>query len=199
MHTKNLGRLIPYLKQEAFKLSIFLVSIYGFTFVILQPPSQAPVPPSPVAIPTISVSLQSGSIRIPGLDLTAPLMLVESTIANDFIEPLQKGVALFPSALPGHDGTAIILGHSAPLGWPHINYDWVFSDLQKLKQGDKIMVTFENTEHTYTVDETAILQRGQEIPATYLAKNTSRILLISCWPPGIDNKRIGVVATIDKI
>ena len=204
MNTDRFSHAVSYIREEILKLSLFLVLLYGFVFGILQPPNQNPIPASSIVIPAegadegsiVSASLQPNLIHIPILDVSAPLSLVESTATEDFIQPLQKGTALFPSALPGQDGTAIILGHSAPLGWPRINYDWVFSDLQKLSQGDKIMVTFKNTDYTYSVQETTILQRGQEIPAKYLSEDASHLFLISCWPPGIDNKRIGVYAEL---
>ncbi len=197
MNTEKMRRAFAYLKEEALKLSLFLVLLYGLVFAILRDPSQGQTVPPSVAYKEaalVSPASEEGRVEIPSLGIAVPLLIVNSKDPQDFTEPLKKGVALFPSALPGQQGTAVILGHSAPFGWPRINYDWAFSDIKKLKQGDKIVITFWNTEYVYSVKETIFLQKGQEIPMEYLSADDNRILLVSCWPPGIDNKRIGVLA-----
>lgn len=202
MNTEKMKRAFSYLKEEALKLSLFLVLLYFLVFAILRDPSQGQAVPSPIAHKEATLASpisEEGVVEIPSLGITVPLLVVNSEDPQDFVEPLKKGVTLFPSAMPGQKGTAVILGHSAPPGWPRINYDWAFSDIQKLKQGDKVAITFENKEYVYSVTETIFLQKGQEIPAEYLSADDGHIILVSCWPPGIDNKRIGVYATIDKI
>jgi LPXTG-site transpeptidase (sortase) family protein len=85
------------------------------------------------------------------------------------------------------------LGHSAPAGWPKIKYDWVFSRLNELSDGDEIFVYFENKKYTYQFSKKIFLEKGEELPS--LLTNSENILvLISCWPPGKDLRRIAVVA-----
>lgn len=201
MDKARIRHAISYMREEILKISLFLVLLYGFVFGILRQPSEV-IYPAPVASPSeeiavVSAQSEGNSVSIPSLGISAPLLIVDSKNTKDFRKPLKKGTALFPSSLPGQKGTAIILGHSAPLGWPKTNYDWVFSNLRDMNPGEKIRITFNTIEHSYTVAETVILQRGQEIPAQYLSEKTSSVILISCWPPGIDNKRIGVYAIID--
>ncbi|MDP2637277.1 MAG: sortase [bacterium] len=133
-------------------------------------------------------------IEIPSLGVAAPLLSVDSTDPKDFKEPLTKGVTLYPSANPGSQGSAIILGHSAPSWWPSINYDWVFSEINTLEQGDEIIIDFQGKRHVFKTQGVIFLDKGEEIPSWALASKTPTILLVSCWPPGINNKRIVVQA-----
>jgi len=134
-------------------------------------------------------------IEIPNIEVSAPIVLAknEKEVANQ----LKKGVVLFPgSAFPGEKGATIILGHSAPPHWPKIMYDWVFTKLQNLKEGDEIFVYFNGKKYKYKVKEKVILKKGQEIPWEDDSENS--LVLISCWPPGKDIKRMGVKANLDK-
>lgn len=139
---------------------------------------------------------KSNSIVISKIKIEAPLILIESTEPEDFIEPLKKGVVHYPSPLPGEPGETIILGHSAPLGWLKINYYWVFSELNKLESGDEIHVYFNNRQYRYLVEGKIFLQAGQETPSFVSDNSQSKLLLISCWPPGIDYKRIVVYSKL---
>jgi LPXTG-site transpeptidase (sortase) family protein len=134
-------------------------------------------------------------IEIPNIEVSAPIVLAknEKEVANQ----LKKGVVLFPgSAFPGEKGATIILGHSAPPHWPKIMYDWVFTKLQYLQEGDEIFVYFNGKKYKYKVKEKIILKKGQEIPWKDDSENS--LVLISCWPPGKDIKRMAVKAPLDK-
>lgn len=135
-------------------------------------------------------------VLIPKIGVEAPLLIVDSIKPEDFRAPMKKGVAYYPSALPGEKGETVVLGHSAPRGWPKINYDWVFSELEKLEPGDEIFVSFENRSYRYIVGEKIFLQKGQDLPALSFDNSQSKLVLISCWPPGIDNKRIVVYSEL---
>jgi len=138
------------------------------------------------------IEIEKNFIEIPRLGISAPLILVEKE--NEVQKALDRGVVLFPnSALPGKEGQTIILGHSAPLGWPKIKYDWIFSDLGQLSKGDEIFVYFDNKKFTYLVKNKIFLDKGEELPQD-LTSSKNMIVLISCWPPGKDFKRIAVLA-----
>jgi LPXTG-site transpeptidase (sortase) family protein len=141
------------------------------------------------------VQIIEDSLFIPSLGVKAPLVEVASFEPKDFREPLKRGVALYPSSLPGKKGRTIILGHSAPPSFPKINYDWVFSDLAKLKEGDEILINFNQKQYRYLVKGKKILKKGE--PLTDFSDNSfSELVLISCWPPGIDYKRLAVFADL---
>ncbi len=134
-------------------------------------------------------------IEIPKIEVEAPLVLAKSE--KEISSQLKKGVVLFPgSALPGQKGATIILGHSAPPNWPKIMYEWVFTKLGLLQEGDEIFVYFGGKKYKYKVKEKVILKKGQELPWKDNSENF--LVLVSCWPPGKDIKRMAVKAYLDK-
>jgi len=143
-------------------------------------------------------SAKENSILINKIKIEAPIVFTEQGNL-DFKEILDNGVAHYPqSAMPGEKGTSILLGHSAPVGWPKIKYDWVFSDLNNLIIGDEVKVFFENCEYTYSVSEKYFLDKGEELPESLTTTNDSILTLISCWPPGRDLRRIAIVCLLNK-
>ena len=107
---------------------------------------------------------------------------------------LNRGAVYFPnSVLPGDMGQTIILGHSAPPGWPKIKHDWIFTRLSELVEGDEIFVYFNHRKYTYHVSGKIFLDRGEELPES-LTNSENMLILISCWPPGKDLRRIAVEA-----
>jgi len=143
-----------------------------------------------------SSAANEARITIPKIGVEAGIIFVESTDPKDFLQPLKNGVAHYPSALPGQKGASIILGHSAPPGWLGNFYDGVFSNLKELEQGDRILVSFNGESYVYKITGKVFLNRGQDIPAEAMGVNRSTLLLLSCWPPGINNKRIMIQAEI---
>lgn len=142
----------------------------------------------------LSYSEKENIIEIPKIEISAPLVFTK----EDLHGALDTGVVHFPSSvLPGETGQTIILGHSAPPGWPKIKYDWIFSRLNELQEGDSIFIYFNHQEYNYSVIKKIFLDRGEEINNT-LTSFDSVLVLISCWPPGKDYKRIAVEATLNK-
>jgi len=140
-------------------------------------------------------SEKENSLEIPKVEVSAPLIFVE--YIDEVHKTLDKGVVHFPdSVLPGEKGQTIILGHSAPPNWPDINYDNVFSRLNELEGEDEIFVYFNHQKYNYSVIKKIFLERGEEIPENTLTNSDNMLILISCWPPGKDIKRIAVEAKL---
>jgi len=139
---------------------------------------------------------KTGSVDIPKIGITAPLVFVDSFEKEELEKALDFGVLHFPdSVFPGQPGQTVLLGHSAPPGWPEIKYDWVFSDLNDLVEGDRIHVSFNNKKYEYVVTDKVFLERGEEVSES-LTNKDNMLILISCWPPGKNIKRIAVEAAI---
>jgi LPXTG-site transpeptidase (sortase) family protein len=139
-------------------------------------------------------SEKENSLEIPKIGIEAPLIVDKNLDDNGVSKALDRGVVYYPgSVLPGEKGQTIILGHSAPPGWPKIKYDWVFTRLNELTEGDEIFVYFDNKKYTYSLKDKIFLERGGEIPKG-LTNSENVLVLISCWPPGKDIRRIAVVA-----
>jgi len=141
---------------------------------------------------------ESYLIEIPKIGIEAPIVFSEESNEAAFEEALKNGVLYYPeSVLPSENGATIILGHSAPPNWPHINYDWVFNDLNKLETGDQVIVYFNHQKFVYSVSEKGVIERGADLPASWTSIEKSSLVLLSCWPPGKDYKRYGVLANLD--
>jgi len=139
------------------------------------------------------------SIEISKIGIEAPLVFSQSDSESDMEAALKKGVVHYPkSPLPGEKGTATILGHSAPLGWPKINFDWVFNDLNNLEVGDEIVVNYNHAKYIFKVSQKTILERGVDLPLDWLSEDKEKLVLLSCWPPGKNLKRVAILATLDK-
>ncbi len=139
-------------------------------------------------------SEKENSIEIPKIGVLAPLIFDKGLDDKGVYKAMDRGAVLYPkSALPGEPGQTIILGHSAPPNWPKVKYDWIFSQLNDLEVGDKIFVYFEKKKYSYLVKNKIFLERGEELPQD-LTNFDNMLILISCWPPGKDIKRIAVVA-----
>jgi len=143
---------------------------------------------------------KEGWLEIPKIQLKVPIVFPEKTAPfSELQKALDEGVLHFPqSALPGQKGQTIILGHSAPLGWPKIKYQWVFSRLNELNPGDKFFIYFNDKKYSYKVKEKLFLIKGQNIPQD-LTKLSNIVMLITCWPPGKDYKRLLIIGELENI
>lgn len=142
-------------------------------------------------------SEKSNSIEIPKINITAPVIIGQSTDPALLVKDLDNGTVLYPgSVLPSQKGQTIILGHSAPPGWPKIKYDWVFSNINDLNFGEEITLHFNNKKYTYKVMKKDIVKPGEEIPLSGLEGDNNILVLVSCWPPGKNYLRIAVQAQL---
>lgn len=153
--------------------------------------------PSLVTAATFPYSQKANSLEVPAISLVTPLVIGSSTSIPSLERELDRGVVFYPgSVLPGEKGHMVILGHSAPPNWPKIKHDWVFTDLEDLRVGDQIFLHFNNTQYTYRVTSTKVIQKGEEITTNGLEESNNVLTLVSCWPPGKDYKRITVQAEL---
>ena len=134
-------------------------------------------------------------LTIPGINITAPIITAKTGDAEVISGLLDSGVVLYPGSAPfGENGQTVILGHSAPAGWPKIKYEWVFSKINELEKGDMVVVTYDNITRYYKVAGSQIVNPKDGVPAPTGEGNS--LMLISCWPPGKDTKRIAVEAEL---
>ena len=182
-------------------------AIFGIASDFFQSDSQIIVSPQPVEnqvenqinLEKFEYSDKEDSIEIPKIEVSAPLTFVNTLLKTEIYKALNKGVVhYYTSVLPGEIGQTIIIGHSAPLGWPKIRYNWVFSKLSELNEGDEIIIYFNHRKISYSVIRKTFLERGGEIPKNLLTDSENVLVLISCWPPGKDIKRIVVEAALKQ-
>lgn len=142
---------------------------------------------------------KTSDLEIPKISISVPVIFSESTDKASLTKDLDKGAVYYPgSVMPGQNGEIVIIGHSAPSGWPKIKYDWIFSDLDNLGAGDIILLDINNKQYTYIVKQKTIIKKGEEVNNNNVALNTNTLILISCWPPGKDFQRIAVLSELMK-
>lgn len=141
---------------------------------------------------------KQNTLEIPKINITAPIVFSQSTDKESLMKDLDNGVIYYPgSVYPGKSGQIIILGHSAPAGWPKTKYEWVFSNLNDLAEGDNILIDLNNKQYTYIVRKKTIIAKGADVPNYQSPSSNSVLTLISCWPPGKDYQRIAVQAELE--
>lgn len=146
---------------------------------------------------TTTYTAKQDTLEISKINISVPIIFSTSTKEAELMKDLNLGAVFYPgSVYPGQVGQIVILGHSAPPGWPHIKHDWLFTDLDKLAPGDKILIDVNNIQYTYIVKQTTIIKRGADVPANSSAVSNNVLTLISCWPPGKDYQRITVQAEL---
>ncbi len=136
-------------------------------------------------------------LEIPKINISVPIIFSKDTDNKSLVKDLDSGVVYYPgSVFPGQIGQIVILGHSAPPGWPKIKHDWVFTNLDDLSEGDSIFIDLDNKQYTYIVRQKSIIAKGADTPASSLSVEKNVLTLISCWPPGKNYQRIAVEAVL---
>ena len=133
--------------------------------------------PAPTASPQQAIRMQIPAI---GVD--------ESVVQGDGWEQLKKGIGQhIGSADPGQTGNLVVSAHNDIFGE-------IFRDLDKLKNGDQIVVYTAARAYTYVVTSNEIVDptRVDVMDAT----SNPALTLISCYPYRVDNKRIVINATL---
>lgn len=153
--------------------------------------------PTVVKTAKINYTDKQNTLEVPKISISVPIIFADSTSKDSLTKNLDLGVVYYPgSVYPGQIGQIVILGHSAPPGWPHIKHDWAFTDLDKLSPGDTILIDLNNKQYTYIVKQKDIIKRGADVPTDGSVINSNVLTLVSCWPPGKDYQRIAVTAEL---
>ncbi len=131
---------------------------------------------------------------IPILNLDAPI--ISDVSGNDKVEyynALENGVAHFKDTKkPGEGSNIFIFGHSSFYWWSPGDFKDIFASLDQLKEGDEIILWFQEKEYKYQVinkkiilpEETSVLQPTQK----------EQVTLMTCYPVGTAQKRLIIVA-----
>lgn len=108
---------------------------------------------------------------------------------------MNKGFWHFPSSnLPGQKGNIVIIGHRYAKLPP--NKD-TFFNLDKVKVGDRIEVIQSDSQYTYIVTDTKIVEKND----TSVLQDYSdyRITLVTCSPLWTSQQRLVIVGKLDKL
>lgn len=134
-----------------------------------------------IPLPTPSPE-QAIRIQIPAISVDAPVVM------GDGFEQLKKGVGQYiGSSNPGKNGNVVLSAHNDIFGE-------IFRDLDKLQNGDEIIVFTNLRSYTYVVNNQQIVEPTQ---VEVMAPTDSPVVtLISCYPYLVDNQRIVVTGSL---
>ncbi|MGI5205072.1 class E sortase [Spirillospora sp. CA-108201] len=111
---------------------------------------------------------------------------------------LRRGVGHYPgTALPGHEGNAVLLGHRTTWRAP-------FYQLDRVRRGDRIVLRVGRRSYVYKVRSKRVVdprnRRALEpVPFKRASAPRGRYLtLVTCTPKGSDRRRLVVVGKIDS-
>ena len=162
-------------------------------------PTDAPTPtpkpkmpkPTHLKIPAIKVDSNVVEVGISPIDIDGQQAYIWD------VAPYAVGHN-FSSADPGEGENVVLSGHD----------DWqgeVFKNLYKLKKGDQLTVQAGDREIAYHVDDILLLPEvGQPLEkrienAKFIGTTgDERLTLVTCWPYGVDDHRLIVIARPDQ-
>ncbi|GAB4472556.1 MAG: hypothetical protein Kow0088_07240 [Anaerolineales bacterium] len=144
-----------------------------------------PIVQSLASLPLPTPSPQQAiRIQIPAIKVDAPV------VQGDGWEQLKKGVGQSRGTPnPGEMGNIVLSAHNDIFGE-------IFRDLDKLTEGDQVILYTSQRSFTYLVVSTQIVEpTAVEVMAQ---TNEPIVTLISCYPYMVDNQRIVVVAKLQQ-
>lgn len=134
------------------------------------------------------------SLQIPKIDVDVPVVPDVTGADNEaYFKALENGVAhMKGTAKPGGGSNIFIFGHSAYYESKPGNYKKIFSDLNELKDGDEIIVRYNDKNYIYTVSDKKIVKPDD----TDVIKSTKneQLTLMTCWPIGTTKERLVIIA-----
>ncbi len=129
--------------------------------------------------------------------ISIPKLNIDNAWVSIGGEDLKKKLIHYPdTALPGQMGNSVIFGHSIlPQFFNPKNYVSIFSTLHTLKQGDKLILSYDGIKYEYLVEKMF------EVPPTDVSVLEQRydgryLTLITCSPPGTYLRRLIVKARL---
>ncbi len=149
----------------------------------------------------LEIASKSGDMKltIPQLNLkSVPIAVnVNSYSEKDYLPILDNKLAHFKgTSLPNYSGNTFVYGHStneliarANPTLPQV----AFTFLNKLDIGDEIIVELEGKTYNYFVQRSKVVE-PEDISPIFTRTDKKTLTLMTCWPPGIGEKRLILVA-----
>lgn len=131
--------------------------------------------------------------------ISIPKLNIENAIVSTISTDLGTHLVHFPgTAIPPTRGTAAVFGHSTlPQLYNSKDYKTIFANIHELTVGDTILVTVNNTLHTYKIFSMEITDPDD---TSYLTQSydSSYLDIVTCTPPGTTWKRLIVKTRLEK-
>lgn len=129
--------------------------------------------------------------------LSIPKLKIKDAVVTIGSMDLKKSLIQYPqTALPGQLGNAVIFGHSVlPQFFNPKSYLTIFSTLYKLEQGDEILISYDNVDYKYIIDEMFEV-KPTDLSVLEQRFDQKNITLITCSPPGTYLRRLIIKASL---
>ncbi len=139
------------------------------------------------------------TLLIPKIGLNSKVFSnIDPSNKDEYMSVLKSGVAHAKfTAFPGNEGLVYIFGHSTDYPWNIKEYNALFYDIKDLKEGDEIIILYNNKPYVYKTLYQKIVDSDN---LTYLNSKTNAKMLVlqTCYPPGTTWKRLIVVASLEE-
>jgi LPXTG-site transpeptidase (sortase) family protein len=157
----------------------------------VTPPATAAVISQEVASAAPS---KADDLIIPSIKVQAPVNFTIPDLTEWKIQiGLREGVVhLGNTAKPGQKGNVVIVGHSSGQVWSPGHYKFVFTMLDKLKPGDRIIIDYQGTRYIYKVTGSEIIDPTNL--GVLQQRDKSELSLITCTPVGTSKNRLVIHA-----
>lgn len=135
-------------------------------------------------------------LRIPSLDISAPIQYVDEDNEEVYQKALRDGVVHYPgTAEIGQLGNAYIFGHSSDYPFIAGSYKTVFALLPRIEKGAEIIVTDKSGhEFTYIVTDSRVVEKDDLSVLDQMGNKEKLLTLQTSYPVGTALKRYVVLA-----
>ncbi|MCC7356277.1 MAG: sortase [Candidatus Doudnabacteria bacterium] len=141
---------------------------------------------------------EPNKLRIPSLNIEAPIQFITETNETEFQKALAHGVVHYPNtALAGQPGNMYVFGHSSDLPWSKGEYKTVFALLPQIKSDAEIFVSDDKgKEYKYKVLSTKVVA-PTDLSVLDQQENKRKLLSVqTSYPVGTALKRFVVIAEL---
>jgi LPXTG-site transpeptidase (sortase) family protein len=135
--------------------------------------------------------LKDARIIIPKIGVNSPIIWLETTDDEAIMEAMPDGVVHYArSAFPGNPGNTVLVGHSSNYWWDPGPENYVFALLDRVENGDEIIIQNENFRYIYQVESSQIKNPDE---TDYFEQTGNPVLTIqTSYPAGTSLQRLVV-------
>lgn len=120
---------------------------------------------------------------------------VDPSTPDVFLPVLQKGIAHAKGTFfPGQKGNIYLFAHSTDNFWNAGRYNAIFYLLKDLRNGDDVVIFYQNVRYNYKVTKLEITGPSEVSFITRAQVGKELLILQTCWPPGTTWQRLLVFA-----
>ena len=179
---------------ETSKTSLVSPSILSFSNSLSQNFNLPPLPFSSLLYVEKEVSDFYLTIDRIGIKKARIIANVDTGKAGVYLTDLLQGIGhLQGSSFPGEGGNVFLFGHSSlPFLFSNGDYSTIFSNLNKMKTGDTILVEFAGRKYFYRVSGVKTVKADAK--TSEFASSSEKLTILTCFPPGLLTERLVVTA-----